>query len=456
MKRARIILPIIILAATSLAVLLGVWSRAPKSFDHQGRSVEAWIKELRSDEYAKRSAAKAAIVEMEMRVVPHLIQELQQHESGMPRPLLELASKAGLALILRDEAVRRRAVAAETLALLPRHAAPAIPALLEALEDEDKTVVAEAERALRRMGESAEVQILETLAKGSNKKREAAARLIRDLRSASPQAVTALRVALEDKAPSVRREAAVSLRTTGDPRANIPPLMSSLSDAEPRVREAVARTLGEFGAQARAARKPLEACLQDDDMLTRVAVAEALWKVGGDTDKALAALVGAIRDRDVRWRAVMVIASMGEEGASAIPFLIAALGDASMHRPFRDAPLAATALGRIGKAAWPALLEACRSDDANTRCGAALALRDAGRVAGGNERTAMRELLGDRETPVRYAAALALIAMEEVDEALIPVLRSMLSADDDVLRQAAVRSLKRISPDLAWEMRNLE
>lgn len=456
MKRARIILPLFLFLVGGLLVFTGLWSPAPESFDHQGRSVEAWVADLRAEEYSRRSAAVAAIGEMKEKVVPHLIHELKQRDSRLRRRVVRLTARFGREMIAPGNAIRRRTAAAGALADIPEHAVLAVPALIGALADENAAVAAEVERALRRIGEPAIPRILAVLEDGDVNERTAAVRLINDIRTASPEALAALHAAIRNDAATVRREVAVSLQRVGAPEANIHPLLAALEDEEPGVREEAARTLGGFGRQAKTASGTLRDVLRDDHTRVRIAAAEALWEIDGDAREVLPTLVGAMRERAVRWRAVMVISSMGADAEPAIPFLISALRDEAMHRPFRDPPLSALALGRIGEAAWPALIAACESRDENTRVGAALALRDAGEKAGTGERAAMKTLLRDGSTTVRHAAAMALIAMNESDESLIPILQEMLDADDDVLRLAAVDSLKKLSPDLAWQLRNME
>ncbi len=456
MKRARVILPVLLLSGACLLVLCGFRAAAPESFDHRGRSVESWIEDLRAEDYTKRSAAFAAIGEMDLAVTPHLVHELQQREPEFLGKLATLAARFGLGTVPSGEAARRRSTAATALAGIPEAAAAAVPALCGLLADEDAAVSSEAERALRMIGEPAIPRVLETLEDGNAKERTAAVRLIRDVQSTSAEALKALHLTLADDAPDVRCEAAVSLGRVGAPEANIAPLVRALADTTARVREAAARSLGEFGPRAQRASNALKGALLDDNAEVRIAAAEALWKIDGNSRAALPPLVGAMRDASVRWRAVMVISSMEASAEPAIPFLITALKDEAMHRPFRDPPLSALALGRIGAPAWPALLQACRSRDENTRIGAALALRDAGNLAGAAERAAMRALLKDKSTTVRHAAAMALIAMDASDESLVPALEEMLHADDDVLRLAAVDSLKKISPELAWQLRDME
>jgi len=152
---------------------------------------------------------------------------------------------------------------------------------------------------------------------------------------------------------------------------------------------------------------------------------------------------------------VMAIAEMNDAAAPAVPHLIKALRHEPMHRPFRSPPASAFALGRIGVPARSALTDALEDSNGKVRAGAALALGMHDEL----DRRAMEALTGrleDDDELVRHSAAMTLIRAESRDPRLTPVLKEMLAADDDVVRFAAGDALKRVDPDLAWALRNME
>jgi HEAT repeat protein len=120
----------------------------------------------------------------------------------------------------------------------------AIPALIQALQDEDRDVRQAAAEALGQIGD--------------------------------PQAIPALIQALQDEDRDVRQAAAEALGQIGDPQA-IPALIQALQDKEGWVRRAAAQALGEIGD--RQAIPDLIQALQDEDSDVRQAAAWALLKL---------------------------------------------------------------------------------------------------------------------------------------------------------------------------------
>ncbi len=166
--------------------------------------------------------------------------------------------------------------------------------------------------------------------------RSAAARLLAELGSASVTALPALVCHLLDNDSGVRENVIYAIGHTRSPSA-IAHLIVGLGDPERRVRGTAARVLGDFGAAAQPAIPALV------ELLYEQLYFPGLHDVGSDAVKAL-----------------------GKIGPAAIPALVEALD--------RGMPRAPSALGAIGPAAVPALIEALRHPNRDMRLGAIHAL----------------------------------------------------------------------------------
>lgn len=95
-------------------------------------------------------------------------------------------------------------------------------------------------------------------------------------------AVPALIEALKSPDTLVRQNAAVALTAIGpDSRTAVAPLMASLADAEWGVRRQAALALGAIGPEAKESAAALKIAAADKNSLVQKAAKEALKKVGG-------------------------------------------------------------------------------------------------------------------------------------------------------------------------------
>jgi len=285
---------------------------------------------------------------------------------------------------LRDGDARVRRLAVEAIWRLGNLDDVVVPALIQALEDPDASVRSWAVAALKR---------------------------------AQPSALPLLFDALSSESEQVRSGAAEAIclfdhRTRGMGAA----LCAALLHRDPRARAQAASTLARLHAseEARSVIPRLISALGDREAAVRRDAADSLWRVDGWLwePSVAPALIGRLGDPDldVRERAawgVLRISTAGHDLQKALPDLFEAM--AREDPPLRD--YIAEAVGRIGPAVLPRLVEALKDKRPRLRAGVAYALYELGRMAA-PAIPALRAALGDEDASVRKAAADALARIE--------------------------------------------
>ncbi|MBI5211152.1 MAG: HEAT repeat domain-containing protein [Elusimicrobia bacterium] len=196
----------------------------------------------------------------------------------------------------RDQEARREA--ARALAAQGSKAAPALPALLAALDDPDWETRREAQRA---------ISLVEL--------RDAPCR---------PSLINALKTA----GACGRCFAAGALRRMEPSAATVSALGGALRDEDKHVRRMASLALGEMGSAACAAAGALAKALRDDpDSQSRQNIALAFSKMDRPPAEAAEALVRALGDEDlqVRYEAAYALSKMESVPDSAAPSLLKAL-----------------------------------------------------------------------------------------------------------------------------------
>jgi HEAT repeat protein len=209
------------------------------------------------------------------------------------------------------------------------------------------------------------------------------------------------------------------------PAADVAALMRQLKDSDSDARRSAAKSLGEAGAEARAAAPALAEAMRDKDRFVRRFAAEALGKIGADPKTAIPALVLALRDnaREVQQAAARALGSLGP---NALPALRAALANAELDTAVRAR--AAESLGNIGpaaKSAIPDLISVLGEMPGR-------AAKKKGRAATGDIRLEVVNALGE-------------IATDD-DKSAIDALKNLATAKgnrDRVLRQAAMQAARK-------------
>jgi len=257
----------------------------------------------------------------------------------------------------KDEHLRRMAANAAIEFDVP--AKDVVPALVDALSDEDPDVVLNAIDALAEFGSEALVRVDESL---KNKKlRPYAILLIRRLGDDAASAVPALIEALKQEAETeddlmFRREVQFALAAIG-PKSQpaVAVLLSSLKSDREEIRASACFALGRIGPSAVQAVRSLLDLESDESEMVQLAALFALVKIQPDVPtlarRAAVGLMKALGSEDERYRAGAALAlgelskELGELGRRAIPRLEQLRDDENESPLVRD--MAAEALEKF-------------------------------------------------------------------------------------------------------------
>lgn len=379
------------------------------------------------------------------------------------------------AALQREEPGFRR-YGAEGLGELRAAAAPAIPDLVAALDDEVYDVYEAARDALERIGVAALPALTELLRRDDVDLRRFAAEAIgRQGKAADQQVDDLLRVANDNSDDAKTRAIAIaSLGRIGLPaRAAVPDLMPLLEHGDASMRLEVVRAVGMIDASvsqrilnALQSRKPsggnkapianadadaeqiretsarFTERLGDDAVAVRRAAAEWLGKVLNKAGRPLT------QDDDTR--AALILRTSAEQAVS--PLLRVARSDSDLQVRVN----AVTALGELGaypKQALPAVVQMFGEGDASLRSAAAKTAATFGPQAleylhtplqSGNEQV--------RNSAIAALTTLARVRKEETRRLLrpmIPTFIELIGSGDNKAVLVAVNALVSLGPDAA-------
>jgi HEAT repeat protein len=248
---------------------------------------------------------------------------------------------------------------------------------------------------------------------------------------------------LEEGGPQDRERAAKAVLSLGPKGAPaVPALAKALKeDKVEGVRRASAQALGKIGPSAKAAVPALADALQDKSRIVSNFSAQALGAIGSDAKEAVPALVATLNgaDKERHMGCVLALGHIRHPDAKAL----LALKGAALNGPPVLSGAASQALGKLGKAAVPALIEiAQKKGIGGTTALEALATigPDAKEAVPG-----LIKLLGDnRGSGIRTAAADALGAIGPDAKEALPALER-LRREDALAGQAAAAAIKRIA-----------
>jgi hypothetical protein len=157
--------------------------------------------------------------------------------------------------------------------------------------------------------------------------RQAAARTLAPAGGDTGVAVPALVEALQDQDSGIRTGAAAALCWIApQARMAVPALVEALKDRDSRVRRLSATALGGIGPAARAAVPGLVRLLKDGEERVRGEAAWALAQIGPDARAAVPALLEVLADGDTGLQPRALFA-LGRIGPAAVPGLVDGLKD---------------------------------------------------------------------------------------------------------------------------------
>jgi HEAT repeat protein len=406
------------------------------------------------------------------------IPALLQAEKGDTAPEVQQAARAALDRVGRrpaggdvpvllvglqaPRAPRFRAASAQVLWMIgnarPADARPAVPALGQALRDEDVTVRLYAAQALYAIDRHPELVVTvfqETLHHPDPALRTAAAQALAGIGPAAKDATPDLEKALETERDGGVRlalgEALWFVDAQADPLLTV--LHEALRDPDPDRRDAAAEIAGQVGDKlglgAPGLVPDLVKVLKGEGPSTlRARAAHALGRLGPPARPAAPDLGEALKDPDptVRHHAAVALIRLGPGAADAVPALIATLQNKDDALLRAQAAAGLEAAGNRATQAVGPLVEALEDPDKAVRARAAAALGAIG--TGGREVVvALSKRLKDPDKAVRGYAAQALWAVDRQAPVAILTLVDLLHSDDADQRLFAAQALAKMKRD---------
>lgn len=258
----------------ALAVLLlilvafGALWRRPAELTWKGKPAFYWLARLIEFDSRNKRPAEEFVFAAGPAIVPELVRGLSLPDHWLYDRWVDVYFKLGSRQRFFRMPIKRaayRANCAHGLGLLGSAGAPAVPALLNALDDRDPWVRSAAARSLGRIGaDKARVipRLVAGLASTDSNHRLACGIGLGHLLP-SPGAAAALRKLISNPDASLRTWAAWSLwRDESDPEATFAALVTALKDGDARVRRGAAESLGRLRYKHEASAKALLAALE--------------------------------------------------------------------------------------------------------------------------------------------------------------------------------------------------
>jgi HEAT repeat protein len=414
-----------------------------------------FLKVMQDADPAVRMRIMHAISEGGEAVVPGLIKALGNEKAAywacialrdMGPAAKEAVPALTEALKSKQPDVRREAIL--VLGAIGDAALPAVPAIADALADEHtRTAATFVLGQLNKIPADAEKKIRENF-KSEDKTLAtvslwALARVHSDDKELRREATERLVESLTDKDPFVRVAAARSLAALPpSPEITLPIIEKMLKEADAKTAQYALDALASIGPKA--VPRLIELLGQKE---IRVQVVYVLGQIGPGAAPAVDALAKLVDDSDeqLATEAVLSIGKIGPRAKEAVPALLASLDKDEC--PHAHAIL--YSLGRIGpnaKESKPLLEKALKSEDKSLVAVAAWALTKVlpGPASNATAISAWELCLKDKLPETRKAAAEGLAELGPAAQAAVPALKKALGDESKPVREAAAKALKAI------------
>ena len=325
---------------------------------------------------------------------------------------------------LKDENADTRAESLLDLRAMGADARPALPVLIQMMNDPDNLVRSLADEALKKIGPPTLNQVDQIVA------------------------------CLKARHPRVRAHAVIALSKLGPDAGNVLSYLDPLlRDPDPDVRRNVFLSWKEIGLNAESLTPNLFTSWDDAPADLRESLRNALADVSPENEGAVPVLLQALQVRDVMVRrlAVSSVTRFGQAGKAALarsayPVLLKLLAEDGSTSVRREAAAAVVAVNPAGREAVPLLARALRGD-AELRLEAALSLEKMGSAA----EAAVSELIGvltsrgipaDSDSEFRQQVVATLGSIGPAAKTAVPIL--IEDVQDQRRRPNALAALAKI------------
>ena len=196
---------------------------------------------------------------------------------------------------------------------------------IDTLDQDDSKVVEAAERGLAKIGADAVPVLLDELKRGGKTARWFALDGLSHLNKSAKAAVPAVVEALKDEDVSVRLAALNALSSIDPEATGLSAVAAAVTDEAVDVRQRTINLLAQWGPKARAATPQLQAAAIKDELpFCRQQALEALWAIKPGAKTLVPTVAEAVKDpdKDVRQAAFRLAVGLGPEAKAAVPALV--------------------------------------------------------------------------------------------------------------------------------------
>jgi RNA polymerase sigma factor (sigma-70 family) len=231
---------------------------------------------------------------------------------------------------------------------------------LAAMDEGDFKVVEAAQNGLGKIGAEAVPVLLDELKMGGTTRRWFAVGALSHFEKLGKAAVPAVTEAVKDEDAAVRLEALNALGKIDWQATSVGAVAAAVRDVDEGIRHRAIDLLAQWGPRARAATPQLQAAaIKDDNAFCRQQALEALRAIKPGAKALVPTLAEVIKDKDpsIRTKAIGFLAELGPEAKAAVPALVEAFQKSEGDDERLQIVQGLQGMGPPAKAAVPALTE---------------------------------------------------------------------------------------------------